>query len=115
MLIVISPAKALNFAAADPSLPVSTPELKEDLAELAKAAKKLKAADLKRLMSISDNLAKLNVERFRAFDPESEDGLQAAFAFNGDVYGGLKARELDRKALAYAQTHLRILSGLYGV
>jgi cytoplasmic iron level regulating protein YaaA (DUF328/UPF0246 family) len=115
MLMVISPAKALNFAAVDPALPVTTPELKEDLAELAKAAKKLKAADLKRLMSISDNLAKLNVERFKAFDAESEDGLQAAFAFNGDVYGGLKARELDRKSLAYAQTHLRILSGLYGL
>jgi uncharacterized protein len=115
MLIVISPAKALNFAAPDASLPVSTPELKEDLAELAKAAKKLKAADLKRLMSISDNLAKLNVERFKVFDADSEDGLQAAFAFNGDVYGGLKARELDKKGLAYAQTHVRILSGLYGL
>lgn len=115
MLIVISPAKALNFAAADPSLPVTTPELTDDLAELAKAAKKLKATDLKRMMSISDNLAKLNLDRFKAFDAESEDGLQAAFAFNGDVYAGLRAREMDKKALAYAQSHIRILSGLYGV
>jgi cytoplasmic iron level regulating protein YaaA (DUF328/UPF0246 family) len=57
----------------------------------------------------------LNYERFQAFDPRGEDGLQAALAFNGDVYSGLKARELDKSALNWAQDHLRILSGLYGV
>jgi hypothetical protein len=66
-------------------------------------------------MSLSDNLAKLNRERFQAFDPDSEEGLQAAFAFNGDVYTGLKARQFDKKSLAWAQDHVRILSGLYGV
>ena len=60
-------------------------------------------------------ISKLNRERFQAFDPESEEGLQAAFAFNGDVYLGLRARELDKKALAWAQERVRILSGLYGV
>jgi len=84
-------------------------------AELAKTTRKLRTVDLKRMMSLSDSLAKLNRERFQAFQPDSEDGLQAAFAFNGDVYMGLKARELDRKALAWAQDHVRILSGLYGV
>ncbi|MET0336796.1 MAG: peroxide stress protein YaaA, partial [Caulobacter sp.] len=68
-----------------------------------------------RLMSLSDNLAKLNRERFQAFDPQSEEGLQAVLAFNGDVYLGLRARELDKRALGWAQNHLRILSGLYGV
>jgi cytoplasmic iron level regulating protein YaaA (DUF328/UPF0246 family) len=67
------------------------------------------------MMSLSDNLAKLNRERFQAFDPNSEEGLQAAFAFNGDVYLGLKARTLDKKALAWSQDHVRILSGLYGL
>jgi cytoplasmic iron level regulating protein YaaA (DUF328/UPF0246 family) len=66
-------------------------------------------------MSLSDSLAKLNRDRFQAFDPASEEGLQAAFAFNGDVYQGLKARELDKKSLAFAQKHVRILSGLYGL
>ena len=115
MLIVLSPAKALDFAAAPVQAPLTTPELADHTAELSKTTRRLTVRDLKRLMSLSDNLAKLNRERFQAFDPESEDGLQAAFAFNGDVYMGLRARELDRKALGWAQDHVRILSGLYGV
>jgi cytoplasmic iron level regulating protein YaaA (DUF328/UPF0246 family) len=115
MLIVLSPAKALDFSAPPAAAPVSTPELADQTAELAKATKKLRVIDLKRMMDLSDALAKLNRERFQAFQPDSDDGLQAAFAFNGDVYTGLKARELDRKALAWAQDHVRILSGLYGI
>ena len=115
MLIVLSPAKALDFTAPARAAPLTTPELARDTAELAKVTRKLTAADLRRLMSLSDNLAKLNRERFQAFDPESEEGLQAAFAFNGDVYAGLRARELDKKSLVWAQEHVRILSGLYGV
>jgi len=115
MLIVLSPAKSLDFTAAPAAAPVSAPELADHTAELARTTRKLRAIDLKRMMSLSDALAKLNRERFQAFQPDAEDGLQAAFAFNGDVYMGLKARELDRKALAWAQDHLRILSGLYGV
>jgi len=115
MLIVLSPAKALDFTAAPQAVAMTAPQLAEDTAELAKVAKKLRAADLKRMMDLSDSLAKLNRERFQAFQPDSEDGLQAAFAFNGDVYLGLKARELDKKALAWAQDRVRILSGLYGV
>jgi cytoplasmic iron level regulating protein YaaA (DUF328/UPF0246 family) len=115
MLIVLSPAKALDFTAPPHSVGMTAPELADQTAELAKVTKKLRVIDLKRMMDLSDGLAKLNRERFQAFRPDSEDGLQAAFAFNGDVYLGLKARELDRKALAWAQDHLRILSGLYGV
>lgn len=115
MLIVLSPSKALDFTAPPTRAPITAPELADQTAELARTAKTLSARELKRLMSISDDLAKLNRERFRAFDPLSEEGLQAAFAFNGDVYAGLRARELDRKALAWAQDHVRILSGLYGV
>jgi hypothetical protein len=115
MLIVLSPAKSLDFTAAPASAPLTAPQLADHTAELAKTTRKLRVIDLKRMMDISHDLAKLNRERFQAFDPESEDGLQAAFAFNGDVYLGLRARELDRKALAWAQDHVRILSGLYGV
>ncbi|HKR87566.1 MAG TPA: peroxide stress protein YaaA [Phenylobacterium sp.] len=115
MLIVLSPAKALDFTAPSAAAPLTTPQLGEHTAELAKVTRKLTAADLRRLMSLSESLAKLNRERFQAFDPASEEGLQAAFAFNGDVYAGLRARELDKKALAWAQDHVRILSGLYGV
>lgn len=115
MLMVISPAKSLNFEAPKRPLPLTTPQLKEDIAELARTTQKLRPRDLKRLMGISDSLAELNYERFQHFDPDVEDGLQAAIAFNGDVYAGLDARSLDRKAFAWAQDHLRILSGLYGV
>src|SRR3569623_123312 len=115
MLTVLSPSKALDFTGAPQAAPLSLPQRADQTAELAKSTKRLTARDLKRLMSLSDNLAKLNRARFQAFDPASEEGLQAAFAFNGDVYTGLKARELDKKGLAWAQDHVRILSGLYGV
>jgi cytoplasmic iron level regulating protein YaaA (DUF328/UPF0246 family) len=114
VLIVLSPAKSLNFEDA-PSAPLTTPRLLEDIAELSKTTRRLSGAELKRLMGISDNLAQLNRARFQAFDPACEDGVQAAFAFAGDVYQGLQARTLDKKGLAYAQDHIRILSGLYGV
>jgi cytoplasmic iron level regulating protein YaaA (DUF328/UPF0246 family) len=115
MLMVISPAKSLDFTPAGPHVPASTPAMAADTAELAKVARRLSRADLKRLMGISDNLALLNYERFQAFDAEGEDGVQAAMAFDGDVYDGLKARTLDKAGLARAQKHLRILSGLYGL
>lgn len=115
MLMVISPAKAMNFAAPDRVLPLTTPALKDDIAELDTVTRKLRPRDLRRLMDISDKLAELNYERFQAFDPSVEEGLQAAVAFNGDVYMGLSARTLDARAFAWAQDHLRILSGLYGL
>ena len=115
MLIVLSPAKRLDFTNADPALPASERRFREDTASLSKTAKRQTRADLRRLMGISDDLAKLNAERFKAFDAESTDGVQAAFAFAGDVYEGLRARELNASELAWAQDHLRILSGFYGL
>jgi hypothetical protein len=119
MLFVISPAKTLDFTPADPSLPATTPEMKKDVVALAPVTRKLKAGDLKRLMDISDDLAELNLARFKRFNAkglgEVEGEVQAAFAFAGDVYDGLDARTLDPEALAWAQDHLRILSGLYGL
>lgn len=115
MLLTISPAKSLNFEPAPSGAAMTSPRLKDDIAQLAKTTSKLGVADLKRLMSISDKLAELNRERFQAFDPDCEEGLQAAFAFDGDVYQGLQARSLDKAGREFAQNHLRILSGLYGV
>ncbi|MDO1558277.1 peroxide stress protein YaaA [Brevundimonas sp. 2R-24] len=115
MLILLSPAKRLDFTPAPESLPLTQPVLREQTAQLARTTRRLTAPDLKRLMHLSDDLTRLNRERFRAFDPESEEGLQAALAFAGDVYQGLRARELDRPALEWAQDRVRILSGLYGV
>jgi hypothetical protein len=115
LLIVLSPAKRLDFTEADPALPASERRFREDTATLSKTARARTVAELRRLMGISDDLARLNRERFQAFDPESTGGVQAAFAFAGDVYEGLRARELDADDLAWAQGHVRILSGLYGL
>ena len=116
MLIVLSPAKTLDVRPAPGGLPVTRPAMAKDTAQLARIAKTLDTADLKRLMGISDKLATLNVERFRAFRPPAKaSGLPAALTFAGDVYTGLKARELDAAALAWAQDRLCILSGLYGL
>jgi len=114
LLIVLSPAKRLDFTEAIDA-PATARRFVEETASLAKTTRRLTRADLRKLMSISDKLADLNRERFQAFDPESEDGVQAAFAFAGDVYEGLKARDLDAASLAFAQDHLRILSGFYGL
>ena len=116
MLIVLSPAKRLDFSEPALTVPATLPRFTDDLASLARTAKRQTKADLRRLMSISDDLARLNRERFQAFDPAATDvGIQAAFAFAGDVYQGLEARTLDETALAWSQDHLRILSGLYGL
>jgi len=115
MIIVLSPAKAMNFAPPKQAVLMTTPAMVEDIATLAEVTKTLSSRQLKSMMDLSDALATLNRERFQAFDPAMEDGLQAAFAFNGDVYSGLKARDLDKKGLTYAQDHVRILSGLYGL
>lgn len=116
MLIVLSPAKRLDFTESVLDLPSTAPRFAEDIASLARTAKRQTQADLRRLMGISDDLARLNQQRFRAFDPEDADaGLQAALAFAGDVYQGLDARSLGRADLEWAQGRLRILSGLYGL
>ncbi|MEP1230208.1 MAG: peroxide stress protein YaaA [Litorimonas sp.] len=117
MLTLLSPAKKLNMDPADLSLEITQPILSDDTRELAKLAKTQSADDLKRLMHISDNLAQLNAERFKTFnlDNQSNSAKPAGLAFDGDVYWGLEAKSLPEADLAYAQNHLRILSGLYGV
>ena len=116
MLIVLSPAKRLDFTDPSPEVAATQRRFVEDTASLSKTARNQTQADLRRLMGISTDLAKLNQARFKAFEPDALDtGVQAAFAFAGDVYQGLEARTLDKAGLAFAQDHLRILSGLYGL
>jgi len=117
LLTLLSPAKKLNMAPAETGVPITQPRLRDDLHELAIVAKSQTADDLKRLMHISDNLAAMNFERFQAFNLEnrSNTAKPAGLAFDGDVYWGLEADSLSEDTLSYAQDHLRILSGLYGV
>lgn len=115
MLVVISPAKRLDWDERDVAM--TAPDFGEDALRLAKTARNLTLGDLKKLMSLSDDLARLNRDRFRAYSPDpSADALRpAALAFAGDTYQGLEAASLDAEEMAWAQDHLRILSGLYGV
>lgn len=115
MLTVISPAKRLDWAERD--VEVTQPDFQDDAIRLSKTARNLTLGDLKKLMDLSDDLARLNRDRYRAFadTPEAQATRPAALAFAGDTYQGLEAASLDGNEMAWAQDHLRILSGLYGV
>lgn len=117
MLTLLSPAKKMNMDPAETDLSATRPRFEADTRELAKLAKTKSADDLKALMHISDNLAELNAERFKAFhlDGKSNSAKSAGLAFDGDVYWGLEAKTLSDADLTYAQDHVRILSGLYGI
>ncbi len=117
MLVVVSPAKNLDFESEIPVSQFTLPAMLEDTERLMEVCRTLSPADLSSLMKISDKLATLNANRFAEFStPFSPDNArQAMYAFNGDVYTGLDAYSLDSETVEYAQKHLRILSGLYGL
>ena len=117
MLTLISPAKTLDY---DTPLPTGTFSQPTQLTQSRKLVRRLRefgSDDLSRLMSISDNLADLNRQRFRQWKTpfKADNARQALYAFKGDVYLGLDAYSLDHAAIDFAQQHLRILSGLYGI
>ena len=117
MLMVISPAKDLDFTSEVAPQNWTMADMLSDAAELVKVCQALTPAQLGSLMDISDKLAGLNAARFGSWQlPFTPENARAAiFAFNGDVYQGLQAQSLTSAELSYAQQHLRILSGLYGV
>lgn len=115
MLVVVSPAKRLDWS--DQGLATTDPEFSADAARLAAHARQLPLGQLKALMDLSDDLAKLNRDRFRNFSdaPEAEATRPALYAFAGDTFQGFDAASLDDDTRERAQSHMRILSGLYGV
>lgn len=114
MLVLLSPAKLMNFdEVASP--PPTQPELLDRTAVLSKTTRNLTRQKIQQMMGLSDDLAQLNYERFKAFDPENKSGKAALLTFAGDVYRGFQADSLEAEELDWAQDHLRILSGLYGV
>lgn len=117
MLAVISPAKTLDFECALPSHRPTKPAYQDNAAELVSTLRKKTRPQLRELMGLSEKLADLNFERYRTWTPDaSDDNARAAlFAFRGDVYTGFELDEYSREDLSYAQQHLRILSGLYGI
>ena len=115
MLIVLSPAKSLDFDTPVKTRLSTTPRFLDRSAQLIESLRTLSPAQLSGLMDLSDALASLNVGRYASWTGQDEHARQAVLAFDGDVYAGLEARSLKPKQLAYAQDRVRILSGLYGL
>ena len=117
MLVVVSPAKRLDFESETHYPSFTQPALLDQSELLAARAKKLSPRKIQNLMGLSDRLAQQTHQRFQDFAPPFDLGnaRQAIFAFKGDTYLGLDAESLNEDELAYAQDHLRILSGLYGL
>ncbi len=117
MLIVISPAKTLDYQSQVPSSKFTQPDLLRDSEKLIKKLRELNADDIAELMHVSSKIAELNFARYLNWDKRftPDNARQAIYAFKGDVYTGLEAEQFSAADLNFAQKHLRILSGLYGV
>lgn len=117
MLVVVSPAKRMDFQTPTDISEHEQPKFLDKASELVKELKKKKPTDLEKLMGISEKLAKLNADRFKSFKtPFSPTNAKiAGLAFQGDTYQGLEFHEFNKSERSFAQKHLRILSGLYGV
>ena len=117
MLILISPAKTLDFTTPAPIKHFSQPEFLSDTERLVQQLKQLSVAEISALMKISDKLADKNCDRFKAWQSDYDDtnAKQALLAFQGDVYQGMDVDSFEQEDFDFAQEHLRILSGLYGV
>ncbi|WP_386694932.1 peroxide stress protein YaaA [Lonepinella sp. MS14435] len=117
MLAIISPAKTLDYESAVENLDFSQPQLTEYSEKLINICRQLSPAQIGSLMSISDKLAGLNAARFAEWKTEhNEQNARAAiYAFKGDVYTGLEVETLNKDDIQFAQQHLRMLSGLYGL
>ncbi|KZX67410.1 hypothetical protein A3724_06530 [Alcanivorax sp. HI0033] len=117
MLIVVSPAKTLDYESELPALKTTQPRLLDDSEVLIERARQLSPADVSSLMSVSDKIAHLNVERFAQWQRpfNNRNARPAAFAFKGDVYTGLEIDTFTDNQLKEAQNSFRMLSGLYGV
>ncbi len=117
MLIVLSPAKSLDYKTPVNVKTSTLPEFVSASAKLIADLKKLAPHDVAKLMGLSDQLASLNVGRYRDWSNKftEENRKPAIYTFDGDVYDGFDVKTLNAKAVAFAQDHLRILSGLYGV
>jgi cytoplasmic iron level regulating protein YaaA (DUF328/UPF0246 family) len=116
MLIVLSPAKSLDYKTPAKVKAPTLPEFVSESAKLIADLKKLSPQEVANLMGLSDQLAALNVGRYRDWSKKftEENSKPAIYAFDGDVYDGFDVKTLDAKAIAFAQDHIRILSGLYG-
>lgn len=115
MLILLSPSKSLDLSRSIKSIDYSEPVFKSEADALAKELKSYSREDIQEMMKISEKLADLNYERYQSWDDSDVEQRRALAIFTGDAYSGLDAWSMGEEQIAYAQDHLRILSGLYGL
>ena len=117
MIVVISPAKKLDFETVAPTKKHTQAPFLSQSETLIHELRKKKPSDISKMMKLSDSLTELNVQRYKDFSLPftPENSKQAMFAFKGDTYVGLDADSMKANEIKYAQKHLRILSGLYGL
>ncbi|MDP3135157.1 MAG: peroxide stress protein YaaA [Burkholderiaceae bacterium] len=117
MLFLLSPAKSLDYESSVPDVPHTRPQFTAESAQLIKLLRTKSVDEVAELMDLSEGLASLNASRYKAWSSRftEKNSRQAVLAFDGDVYGGLDARRLPPADLEWAQSHLCLLSGLYGV
>lgn len=116
MIITLSPSKGQDFETPAKTKKHTSPVALDDSELLIKELRKIKSGELQAMMSVSENIANLNVDRFKKFKTpfSTSNAKQAIFAFKGDVYSGIDIENFSAADLDYAQKHLRMLSGLYG-
>ena len=117
MLIILSPAKTLDFDTAPQTEKSTKPPMLTKAEELIRVMRGKDVEEIRKLMKVSEKIANLNIERYRdwSIEKNKSQGKQAIFAFMGDVYTGLNAASFNSEDIKFAQAHLRILSGLYGI
>ncbi|MCW9048276.1 MAG: peroxide stress protein YaaA [Gammaproteobacteria bacterium] len=117
MLIVVSPAKTLDYTTPPKIKKFTIPDYLDDSAELIHRMRELSSLDISELMKVSTKIADLNFDRFEVWNQKftEKNAKQAVLAFKGDVYTGLDAESFTAKDFAFAQKHFRMLSGLYGL
>ena len=118
MIILLSPAKTLDYDVSVGNVPFTVPSLLPKSKQLIKILKSKNSSEISQLMRLSDKLSLLNTNRYQSWKGQkkiSKTSKQSVFIFKGDVYQGLKVEELSKKQLDFCQKHLRLLSGLYGV
>tara|TARA_B100002049_G_scaffold212893_1_gene176887 strand:+ start:59 stop:829 length:771 start_codon:yes stop_codon:yes gene_type:complete len=118
MIILLSPAKTLDYDVSVGNVPFTVPSLLPKSKQLIKILKSKNSSEISQLMRLSDKLSLLNTNRYQSWKGHkkiSKTSKQSVFVFKGDVYQGLKVEELSKKQLDFCQKHLRLLSGLYGV
>jgi cytoplasmic iron level regulating protein YaaA (DUF328/UPF0246 family) len=117
MIIILSPSKSLNYKLDSPTRKFSNPIFLSEANKLVRVLKNFSPANLRELLNISNGLGELNYLRFQKWEPDHnpENSKQALFTFSGEVYSGLDAYNLTNGQINFAQNHVRILSGLYGM